>query len=433
MSPAEVGLIGLIALFVLIVLGVPIGISMGLVGAMGLWWAVSSSAAFIKLAVVPFERVANYDLAVLPLFLLMAHIFTYTGIGKDLFELAYKWLGRFPGGVGLATVAACGGFAAISSSSIATAATMGSVALPEMKRLKYDPRLATGTVAAGGTIGSLIPPSGVLIVYGILTETSIGKLFLAGWIPGIMEVVSYMIVIYLLCRFNPLLGPRGEKFSFREKWRAFLNSGEAIGLILFVLVGLIMGWFTPTEAGAVGAVGAIGFSLIRRRLTWAALKEAVVSTMRTTGMIYGILIGAFIFNYFLAATRLPFILSEAISALPLPPLALLGVIMLVYLGLGCVLDAAAMHVLTIPIFFPLAVSLGFNPIWFGILTTRVIEVAMITPPIGMNVFVIAGIAPEIPMGTIFKGIVPFLIADIICIILLMFLPQLTLFLPNIAM
>lgn len=432
MSPVEIGLIGLLALFLLILLGVPIGISMGLVGAIGLWLVVSPSAAFVKVAVVPFQKVSDYDLAVLPLFLLMANIFAHTGIGKDLFNLAYKWLGRFPGGVGLATVAACGTFAAISSSSIATAATMGSVALPEMKRFNYDPRLATGTVAAGGTIGSLIPPSGVLIIYGILTQTSIGKLFLGGWIPGIMEVVAYMIVIFLLCRLNPRLGPPGESFSVKEKLFAFLNAGEAIGLIIFVLFGLMWGWFTPTEAGAVGAVGALGFSLLRRRLTLKTLKAACISTLRTTGMIYGILIGAFIFNYFLATTRLPMLLSESVSRLPLPPLALLGVIMLVYLGLGCVLDAAAMHVLTIPIFFPLAVSLGFNPIWFGILTTRVMEVAMITPPIGMNVFVIAGVAPDVPMGTIFKGIVPFLIADIVCIILLMLVPQLVMFLPSIA-
>ena len=225
MTPLEIGILGLVALFVLIVLGVPIGFSMGLVGVVGLWLVVSPSAAFAKLEVVPFQKVSDYDLAVLPLFLLMAYIFTNTGIGKDLYNLAYKWLGRFPGGLGLATVTACGIFAAISSSSIATAATMGSVALPEMKRFKYDPRLATGTVAAGGTVGSLIPPSGVLIIYGILTQTSIGKLFLGGWIPGIMEVVSYMIVIYLLCRFNPLLGPRGESFSFKEKF-CFLNAGK---------------------------------------------------------------------------------------------------------------------------------------------------------------------------------------------------------------
>ena len=432
MSPLEIGLLGLVALFALIALGVPIGFSMGLVGVVGLWLVVSPSAAYAKLAIVPFQKVSDYDLAVLPLFLLMAYIFTNTGIGKDLFNLAYRWLGRFPGGLGLATVSACGIFAAISSSSIATAATMGSVALPEMKRFKYDPRLATGLVAAGGTVGSLIPPSGVLIIYGILTQTSIGKLFLGGWIPGIMEVVAYMIVIYLLCRFNPLLGPRGESFSFKEKFFAFLNAGEAIGLILFVLLGLMVGWFTPTEAGAVGAVGALAFSLIRKRLTWVALKKACISTLRTTGMIYGILIGAFIFNYFLATTRLPMALSEFVSQLALPPLALLGVIMLVYFVLGCFLDAAAMHVLTIPIFFPLAVSLGFDAIWFGVVVTRAMEVAMITPPIGMNVFVIAGVAPDVPMGTIFRGIVPFLIADIICIILLLLLPQLVLFLPSLA-
>ena len=310
---------------------------------------------------------------------------------------------------------------------------MGLVALPEMRRLKYDPALATGCIAAGGSIGVLIPPSGVMILYGILTETSIGRLFIGGIIPGVLEAVFYMVTIYILCIWKPHLGPRAPSSSLREKIIAFGSCGEIIGLIVLVLTGLFVGWFTPTEAGAVGAFGAIVFSLLRKRLTWQKLGNAFFETIKTTGMIYVVLIGAMIFNYFLAVTNIPYIIADYVSALPLPPLGIMVIVMLVYLGLGCILDAAAMTVLTIPIFFPLSVSLGFSPIWFGILVVRAMEIAMITPPIGMNVFVISGVAKDIPIQTIFKGIFPFLIADIFHVALLLFVPALTLYLPSIMM
>lgn len=430
MSAVTIGFIGFVILFALLALGLPIGVGMGTIGFVGMWYLVSESAAFAKLAIPPFETVANYELAVVPLFLLMAHVVFATGMGKDLYNLAAKWLGHKPGGVAMASVAGCAGFAAVSASSLATAATMGLVALPEMKRLKYDQALATGCVAAGGSIGILIPPSALLIIYGILTESSIGKLFIAGIIPGVLEAVFYILTIYILCLANPSLGPRGELYSLKEKIAAFGGCGEIIALIILVLAGITIGWFTPTEAGAVGAFGAIVFSLIRRRLTWAKIKEAFFETMKTTGMIYGILIGAFILNYFLAVTRIPFIVSEYVAALPLPPLGVLGFIMLLYLFLGCVLDGAAMMLLTIPIFFPLVMRLGLDPIWFGILVCRAMEMAMITPPIGINVYVISGVAPDVPMQTIFKGIFPFLIADIFHVAMLMFFPSVVMFLPN---
>lgn len=430
MEPITAGIIGLVVLFILLAVGAPIGISMAVVGTAGLGYLVAGSAALSKLAIVPFSTVADYNLAVLPLFLLMAEVVFASGMGADLYRLAAVWLGRRRGGLAMATVAGCAGFAAVSASSIATTATMALVAKPEMDKYKYSPQLSTSVIAAGGSIGSLIPPSGILIVYGILTETSIGKLFIAGIIPGILEALTYIVTIYILCRINPALGPRGPKTTFKEKILAFKHSGEIIVLVVFVIGGMLIGWFTPTEAGAIGAAGAILVSLIRRRLEWQNFKKAILSTMRTTGMIYGILIGAFLINAFLAVSNLPMALASWVGGLPLSPLGILAVILVTYLILGCFLDSASMMVLTIPIYFPLVMNLGFDPIFFGILLVRMMEIGMITPPMGMNVFILAGTAPDVPMKTIYKGIVPFVIADIFNVILFLFFPALILFLPS---
>lgn len=435
MSPVLVGIIGFAVLFSLLAVGVPIGAGMALVGFAGTWFLISDVAAFTKLAVVPFQTVTDYSLAVLPLFILMAQVVFASGMGRDLFNLASKWLGHRRGGVAMAAVAGSAVFAAVSASSIATATTMGLVSIPEMKRLKYDPGLATGAVAAGGTMGVLIPPSGALIIYGILTETSIGKLFAAGIIPGILEALFYIGVISILCWWKPAFGPPAEKAPLQEKIKSLGGCGEIVLLIVFVLSGLIVGWFTPTEAGAVGAFGAIIMCVLRRRLTWDGFKKAVVDTLKTTGMIYGILIGALIFNVFVAASTIPYVLSEYIGNMPLPPMAILGMVLVLYFFLGCFLDVAAMTVLTIPIFFPLVISLGFDAIWFGIIFVRMAEIAMITPPIGMNTFVIAGVVKEmgIPMETVFKGIIPFLVADFLHITLLILVPPLSLFLVKLMM
>jgi tripartite ATP-independent transporter DctM subunit len=430
MSPVTVGVIGFTVLFALLALGLPLGVGMFLVGSSGLWYLISQGAAIAKIGFIPFETIASFELAVLPLFLLMAHVIFATGLSRNLYDVAAKWLGHQRGGVAIATVGGCAGFAAVSASSLATAVTMGLVAIPEMKRLKYDPALSTGCVAAGGTIGQLIPPSAGLITYGIITQTSIGRLFIGGMVPGILEALFYMATIYILCTWRPSLGPRGPRFSFREKVGAFGNCGEIIGLVILVLGGLIIGWFTPTEAGAVGAFGAILFSLIRRRLDWEKFKYALTETMKTTGMLYGILIGAFLFKYFMAVTTIPFVIADFVGGLPLPSLAIMGLIMIVYVFLGCVMDALAMILLTIPIFFPLVMSLGFEPIWFGVILVRMTEIGLITPPIGMNVYAISGIAPDVPVTTIFKGILPFLIADVFHVALLLFAPQVVLFLPN---
>jgi C4-dicarboxylate transporter DctM subunit len=426
MSPVEIGIIGFVILFILLALRTPIGVGMALVAFAGLWILTSREAAFIKLATVPFQTVSNYGFAVLPLFVLMADIVFHSEMGKDLFDLSKKWLGHLPGGLGIAAIGGCAIFSAISASSTATAITVGKVAIPEMRRSNYSPALATGSIAAGGTLGILIPPSSLLIIYGILTGTSIGKLFIAGIVPGVLLAIFYMTVIFILCKWKPSLGARAPTTSLKEKILGFSRCGEIIGLLILVLVGLMIGWFTPTEAGAVGAFGAFLFTFIRRRLNWTKLKAAFLETLKTTGMIYGILIGAFLFNYFMALSNIPFVLAEFVAGLPIPPWAIMLMIMVIYLILGCVMDAGSMVVLTIPIFFPLTQALGFDPIWFGIMVTIAMEMALITPPVAMNVYVIAGIVPDIPMQTIFKGIMPFLAADFCMVILLISVPSVAL-------
>jgi len=330
----------------------------------------------------------------------------------------------------MATIVACALFSAVSASSIATAITMGLVALPEMKRYKYDDALATGCVAAGGCMGVLIPPSGILIIYGIVAEESIAKLFIAGIIPGIIEAIFFVITIFILCRRKPSLGPPGPKSTNMERIKAIGGGGEIMALMLLILGGLFAGWFTPTEAGAVGAFGAIFFGLIRKQLNLSKIKQAFLSSALNIGMLVVILIGATIFSFFITASTLPYVLSNFATGLNLPPLAIMCVVILIYLALGCVLDAMSMVMLTIPIFLPMAVSLGFSPIWFGIVLVKAVEMAVITPPVGMNVFAIHSVAKDVPMGTIFRGIIPFLIADIFEVILLLLFPQIVMFLPN---
>ncbi len=430
MTPELVGLFGFIALFSMIALRMPIAFAMGIVGFGGFWYMTSWQAATNRMASVTFELLSNFTFGVLPLFLLMAQVTFKSGIGKDLYDLAAKWLGHRPGGLAMATVFGCAGFAAVSSSSIATAATFGSVALPEMKRYNYHPRLATGCIAAGGTIGSLIPPSGILIIYGILTESSIGKLFLAGLIPGILEALVYVMVIALICWRRPEMGPPAPRASMAERMRAFLKVGEITALIILVLGGLMIGWFTPTEAAAMGSGGAILITVLRGRLSWTQFREAVVSTLMTSGFIFSILIMAFMLNGFVALTNIPYAITDYVQTLQIPPLGVVLVIMAIYFFLGMVLDTAGMMALTVPIFFPIVQALGVDPIWFGILVVRAMEVSMITPPIGITVYVMSGIAKDVPLTTIFRGVFPFVLADLFHIALLIAFPALVLFLPN---
>jgi C4-dicarboxylate transporter DctM subunit len=430
MSPIATGLVGIALLLLLMAIGMPIGFAMMLLGFVGFSYLANLSGAFHILAMVPYEMISNYDFCVLPLFFFMASICLVAGLGRSLFRLVYAWMGRLPGGLAIATIGACAMFAAASASTIATAMTIGKVAIPEMQAYKYDSRLACGCVAVGGTLGILIPPSGIFIIYGIITEQSISKLFIAGVIPGVILALMLMSVIFIWVRLNPALAPRGRSTTFREKLGAIGESVEMVFLLVFVILGLIIGWFTPTEAGAAGAFGAIVLSLIRGRLSFEGFKEAFIDTLLGTGMVFTILIGALIFNAFLAVSTIPMELAEWVSGLGLPPLMIMVFIICVYFILGCFIDALSMILLTIPIFYPVVMALGFSPIWFGVIIVLLVEMAVITPPVGMNVYVISGINRDVSMGTIFRGILPFLVAMIVFIILLLTFPRMALFLPG---
>jgi len=429
-EPATIGYIGLAALFILLFSGMPIGLVMALIGFVGMVYLTGWSGGDTHLGTVPYRTWSSVVLSVVPLFILMGTLCFYAGISQELYKTVHNWLGRLPGGLAIATVTACAGFSAVSGSSLATVATMGTVALPEMKKYNYDPALATGCIAAGGTMGILIPPSVALIIYATLTELSIGRLFLAGFIPGILEAIFYMIVIYGLCRHNPLMGPRGPQISFKTKLISLKDTWAVIVLFVAVIGGIYMGVFTPTEAAGVGAFGAFLFALIRRKLTWKTFRDSLLDTSKTTANIFVLLFGATIFSYFLAQTRLPYELSIFLSELPVNRWLIMLFIIITYIFLGCFIGGLPLILITVPVFFPVILSLGFNPIWFGIIIVRVIEMAQITPPVGINVYVIKGIAKDVPMSTIFRGIVPFFIADICHVALLLAVPQLSTWLPS---
>jgi len=432
MNPVTSGIVGLALLLSLLAIRMPVGFAMAIVGLSGFVYMVSPEGGLTMAARACWEQFASYNFSVIPLFILMGQFAFFSGISSRLYESAYRWLGHMRGGLAMATIGACAGFAAICGSSTATVATMAAVALPEMRKFKYDPALATGSIAAGGSMGILIPPSVILIVYGIMTEQSIGKLFAAGFLPGLLEAFLYIVTISIICKMRPGLGPRGPKVSLKEKVVG-LWGGTAETLAIFVLVigGLFGGWFTPTEAAGVGAFSIMAMSVIMRRLNWTGFKESIYTTTGTTAMILIIVLGAVIFNKFVAVTRVPFALAEWVVGLDLPPLVIMIMIIVVYLIGGCFMDALGLILLTVPIFFPVAMSLGFDPIWFGIIITRVAEIGVITPPVGMNVYVMKGAAQDVPLGTIFRGIIPFLMADVVSVFLLLFVPQIALFLPSI--
>ncbi len=432
MTPSVFGLFGIGILLLLMFSGLEIGLVLGITGFLGMAYLSGSRAAFTLLATVPYSTVASYGFSIIPLFVLMGTFAYYAGLSRDIYRTMYTWMGSLPGGLAIATVGGCAGFAAISGSSLATSATMGTVAMREMRRYKYDDKLATGCIAAGGTIGILIPPSVILVIYGIVTEQSIGKLFLAGFIPGILEAVFYMVTILLLCKRNPLLGPKGPKTTFGEKFASLKDSWGLLLLFGLVMGGIYTGICSPTEAAGVGACGAFLLALGKRKLTWENFIASIMESGKTTAMIFLIMIGTHIFGYFLAVTRLPFELADIVLGLHVNRHIVLGIIILVYLFLGGIMSAIAMILITVPIFFPVITALGFDPIWFGIIIVRVSEIGGITPPVGMNVFVIHGVAGDVPLHDIYKGIVPFLIADLLHLALLVLFPQITLFLPSLV-
>jgi C4-dicarboxylate transporter DctM subunit len=429
MEPITVGLIGIAVLIILLLAGLSIGVGMSIVGFLGFAYLTDMDAALGLLRTVPYTTFASNNLSVIPLFILMGSFALAAGMSENLFKAVYKWLGHFRGGVAQATIVACACFAAISGSSLATAATLGAVALPEMRKYRYDDSLATGAVAAGGSVGILIPPSVILIIYGIITEQSIGKLFLAGFIPGLMEMLFYMATVWILTAIYPDRGPRGPGTGFREKANALKQTWEVVLLFIVVIGGIYAGIFTPTEAAGVGAFGAFFFAAVRKKLSWKVFNRSLVNTLRTTGMLFLIMMGAMIFGYFLSVSQLPFDLASLVGELSVNRYIVLAVILLTTLVLGCIMDSMAIVLLTIPVFYPLITDLGFNPIWFGILVVRVTEMGLITPPVGMNVFIIKGIT-DVPISTIFKGIIPFLMADIIQVAVLITFPQIVLFIPD---
>ena len=429
MNPVHIGIFGIFFLFVLLAFRMQIGFSMALVGFLGFSILSSLDSGFSILGMEAFKTGTAYSLTVIPLFILMGQFANYSRMGFEIYETVYRWLGFLPGGLSMATTGACAGFAAISGSSLATAATMGMVALPEMKRFKYDDSLATGCIAAGGTLGILIPPSTVLIIYGILTEQPIATLFIAGILPGLLLSGLFIVTIFIMTKYKPDLGPPGPRFAMREKIYSLKGTWGLLLLFLLVMGGLYTGWFTPTEAAGVGAFGALLITIVKRRLTWNNLRGSLTETTKTTAMVFVILIGANIFGYFLTISQIPDQLSSWIAALGLNRYIVMSMLVVVYIILGCFMEGLAIMVLTIPIIFPMVLEMGFDPIWFGVIITLVMEMSLITPPVGINVFIISGVAKDVPMYTIFRGILPFWIAMLACIILIIIFPQIALFLP----
>lgn len=432
MTPIEIGLIGLVAITFFILCGLHIAFALILTGFIGLALIIGPGPALSNITLIEFNKLNNYEFAVVPLFLLMSVFISHSGIGKDIFKTARAWIGHFKGGLAMATTAACGLFAACCGSSLATAIAMGQMAYPEMKRYNYDEKLSLGTISAGGTIGILIPPSIGFIVVGILTELSIGKLFIAGIIPGILEVVFYLATINIMCTINPRLGPALPRTNFKEKIVSLSLTWPALVLFILVIGGIYGGIFTPTEAGAVGSFGALIISFLRKRMTGKDFADCLLEAGKIIAMMVALIIGSFVFNQFLALTRIPFITSQFVVGLGLNRYVILLAIIIIYILLGMIFDVFAVLVLTIPIIFPVVVSLGFHPIWYAVIMVRVIEIGMITPPFGINLFGLAGTV-QTPIESVYKGVVPFLIADFLHVALLIAVPSLVTFLPDYMM
>ena len=430
MTPELAGLVGFLALFVLLAARMPIGLAMMTVGAAGIAFLNSPIAAMNNLGSFAYSYSAVFTLSVIPLFVLMGAFASVSGMGADMYRTAYSFVGHRRGGLAAATIIACAGFAALSGSSIAAAATMGKVSLPEMDRYNYSPRLATGSIAAGGTLGILIPPSTVLIVYALLTEQSVGRLFLAGFLPGLLLTVLFVATVFIVAILNPDAGPPGERVPMGERFKTLFGSGALIFVVLIVIGGIYAGVFTVTEAAAVGAGLTFLHSIWTRRLTIKKFFDAILDTIKTTAMVFFILIGAHFFAPFLALTRIPVNLADWIGDLAIPAFAILMVIIIVYIVLGTFMEGFAMMVLTVPIVLPVIMTLGYDPIWFGIVMVVVLEMGLISPPVGLNVFVVKGVAPNVPLGEVYWGILPFWLAMGVCVMLLVAFPQIALILPN---
>ncbi len=431
-------LIGIAAVLVLVLLRMPIAIAMGIVGFVGYMELRNFRASISMVARLVIDTAQDYGLSVVPLFILMGLFVNKGGLSRELYQVSNAFLGHLRGGLAMATIVACAGFAAICGSSLATAATMSKVALPQMRKYGYADSLSTASIASGGTLGILIPPSVILVIYGLLTETSIGKLFVAGIVPGVIGILFYLAAVRWTVARNPEAGPAGERTDAAGRWRA-LRSVWAV-LLLFLLVigglyGLLDIWplnlaFSPTEAAGMGAAGAFLIALGRRTLTFRGTMQVLIETARTTATLFAVLIGAWIFSNFVNLAGLPEALRAAVTAAELSPMTVMLMILAIYIVLGCVFESLSMLLLTVPIFFPLVTSLGFDPVWFGIIVVVVTEISLITPPVGLNVFVLKGVVGDVSTGTIFRGVTPFWVVDILRLILLVAFPALVMVLPN---
>ena len=430
MSTDLVAVVGFVSLFVLMLLRVPVGMAMGLVGVAGFGYLAGATPALKIVGHTTMRSVTDFNFAVVPLFLLMGSFATNSGMSRELFRTANAFLGHLRGGLGIATIAACGGFAAICGSSVATAATFSRVAYPEMRRYGYPQSFATGVIAAGGTLGIMIPPSTVLAIYGIITEQDIGKLFIAGVIPGIVAVLMYMATITLIGRLRPGYLPAGKPVPWRERIASTRDVWATLLLFFFVIGGIYGGLFTATEAAGMGAAGAFIISVLRRRLSGADILRSLLEATRTTAAVFTVLIGALLFGYFLTITQTPQKVTEFLVGLGIGRYGVLALIMVMYLVLGTLMDALAMIILTVPIVFPVIKALGFDPIWFGIIIVMVAELGLIHPPVGMNIFVIKSVVEDVKISTIFYGVLPFIITDLLRLILLIAFPILALWLPS---
>lgn len=432
MNSLEVGLIGIGVLLIFFVLEMPIAFSMALVGLIGFCYLTSLNAGLSILARDILDQFSTYTLTAITTFVLMGTFAFATGITTRVYDASYKWAGQLRGGLAMASVFACAGFAAICGSTVATAATVGKVALPEMKKHGYDDSLATGCVAAGGTLGILIPPSAMMIVYGVVTQQSIGRLFIAGIIPGIILTIFFAIVVYIICKRNPNAGPPGPRTSWATKLKSLTGLIEVLVLFGLVIGGLFAGWFTPTQGGGIGAAGAIIIGLARREITWKKFYNASKEGLVTACMILFIIAGAAVFGHFIAASTLPMAFAKLAGELALPPVVTMIAIVIVYLIGGCFIDIMPLMLLTLPVFYPVVLNIGYDPIWFCVIIVLVSQAGVLTPPVGVNAFVVHGIAPDVPLQKVFQGVYPFLVAIVAMIALIMVFPQIVTFLPSIT-
>jgi len=430
MSPPLVGAIGLIVLFMLMAARIPVGVSFLLVGCIGTGVLAEWDVALAALARIPYTWASAYVFSCVPLFILMGMMFSKSGIAADLYRTAYYWLGRLPGGLVLASIAGCGGFAAVSGSSTAGAAAMGTICYPEMRKYNYNKSLAAGAIAAGGTLGIMIPPSLGFIIYGIITEQSIGKLFIAGIIPGILELTFFLLAVIIMVKIKPSLAPASEfEITWKEKLASLANVWPVLVVFVLILGGIYLGVFTPIEAGGMGAAASIILTIVMGRFTWKSFIEACLATIHITAMIFLLFMGAMVFNVFMTLSNLPQAISSMLSNVGSGDMLVI-IILAIFFPLGCFLDVTSMIILTMPLFLPGLVAANVDLIWFGVLAVLSAEIALLTPPIGMNVFVVQGVVRDVPLEKVFLGVIPFLIANFILLIILYLAPEVCLFLPK---